>query len=181
LLVSLVPLSCLCLSTAAAQVSTEGYTAIVIPAEGYSGGSARVTVQITSYITDTERAKLTEALKKSTPDEAAALMHTMSHGHINIEGQAGRDISAVFSRKSADGRILTLILEHVLTLYEQNKGIKASDYPFTIVRIKFDSLGQPLTGEVIPAAKISVTKDGLFDVQTESRNSATIIEIKRVN
>ena len=56
-------------------------------------------------------------------------------------------------RKSADGRILTLILEHVLTLYEQNKGIKASDYPFTIVRIKFDSLGQPLTGEVIPAAK----------------------------
>ena len=181
LLVSLVPLSFLCLSDATAQVSAEGYTATVIPAEGYSGGSARVTVQITSYTSDTERAKLTEALKKPTPDEATALMHTMSHGHINIEGQAGRDICAVFSRKSADGRVLTLILEHVLTLYEQNKGIKASDYPFTIVRVKFDSLGQPLTGEVIPAAKISVTKDGLFDVQTESRNSATIIDIKRVN
>ena len=179
--VSLVPLSFLCLPAATAQAPTEGYTATVIPAEGYSGGSARVTVQITSYTSDTERAKLTEALKKSTPDEATALMHTMSHGHINIEGQAGRDISAVFSRKSADGRILTLILEHVLTLYEQNRGIKAADYPFTIVRIKFDALGKPLSGEVIPAAKISVTKDGLVDLQTESQNSATIIDIKRMD
>ena len=181
LLVSLVALAFVWLSSASAQVSAESYTATVIPAEGYSGGSARVTVQITSYTSDAERAKLTEALKKPTPDEAVALMHNMSHGHINIEGQSGRDISAVFSRKSDDGRRLTLILEHVLTLYEQNKGIKASDYPFTIVRIKFDPLGQPLSGEVIPAAKIKVTKDGLVDVETESRNSGTIIDIKRVN
>jgi hypothetical protein len=169
------------LSSASGQVPAESYTATVIPAEGYSGASARVTVQITSYTSDAERTKLTEALKKSTADEAAALMRTMSHGHINIEGQSGRDISAVFSRKSDDGRRLTLILEHVLTLYEQNKGIKASDYPFTIVRIKFDPLGQPLSGEVIPAAKINVTRDDLLDVQTQSRNSATIIDIKRVN
>jgi hypothetical protein len=180
-MVLLVPLSVLWHSSASAQVSAESYTATVIPAEGYSGGSARVTLQITSYTSDAERAKLTEALKKSTPDEAVVLMHTMGHGHINIEGQSGRDISAAFSRRSDDGRRLTLLLEHVLTLYEQNKGIKASDYPFTIVRIKFDALGQPLSGEVIPAAKINVTKDGLLDVQTESRNSATIIDIKRVN
>ena len=180
LLVSLLPLS-LCLSSACAQVSAESYTATAIPAEGYSGGSARVTVQISSYTSDAERAKLTEALKKSSPDEAVDLLHTMSHGHINIEGQSGRDISAAFSRKSDDGRSLTLILEHVLTLYEQNKGIKASDYPYTIVRIKFDPVGQPVSGEVIPAAKISVTKDGLLDVQTESRNSATLIDIKRMN
>jgi hypothetical protein len=181
LVVSLVPLSFLWLSSVSAQVPAESYTATVIPAEGYSGASARVTIQITSFTSEAERAKLTEALKKPAPDEAAALMRTMSHGHINIEGQSGRDISAVFSRKSDDGRSLTLILEHVLTLYEQNKGIKASDYPFTIVRIKFDPLGQPLSGEVIPAAKINVTRDGLLDVQTQSRNSATIIDIKRVN
>lgn len=181
LVVSLVPLSFLWLSSVSAQVPAESYTATVIPAEGYSGASARVTIQITSFTSEAERAKLTEALKKPTPDEAAGLMRTMSHGHINIEGQSGRDISAVFSRKSDDGRRLTLILEHVLTLYEQNNGIKASDYPFTIVRIKFDPLGQPLSGEVIPAAKINVTRDGLLDVQTQSRNSATIIDIKRVN
>jgi len=181
LFLSLAPVFLLWLSSTSAQVPAESYTATVIPAEGYSGASARVTIQITSYSSDVERVKLTEALKKSTPDQAAALMRTMSHGHINIEGQSGRDISAVFSRKSDDGRRLTLVLEHVLTLYEQNKGIKASDYPFTIVRIKFDALGKPTSGEVIPAAKINVTRDGLIDVQTESRNSATVIDIKRVN
>jgi hypothetical protein len=178
---SLVAFSLSWLTTASGQNLVESYTATVIPAEGYSGGSGRVTVQITSYTSDAERAKLTEALKKSTPGDAVALLRSMSHGHINIEGQSGRDIAAVFSRKSDEGRRLTLILEHVLTLYEQNQGIKASDFPFTIVRIKFDPLGQPLSGEIIPAAKIKVTKDGLFDVETESRNSGTIIDIKRVN
>ncbi len=156
----------------------ESYTATVIPAEGYSGGSARVTIQITSYTTDTEKKKLTEALQKDTPEEAVALMHTMNHGHINIEGQAGRDIAAAFSRKGDDGRRVTLILEHVVTLYEKNKGIKATDFPFTVVRLQFDPMGQPLSGEVIPAAKIRVTKNGLLDVETESRNSGTIIDIK---
>ncbi len=171
LMISLFALPFLRRSVAFAQVPAESYTATVIPAEGYSGGSARVTIQIASYTSDAERAQLIEALKKSTPDDAVALLHSMSHGHINIEGQPGRDIPAAFSRKSSDGRVLTLLLEHILTPYEQNKGIKATDFPFTIVRMKFDALGQPVSGEVIPAAKISVTKDGLFDVQTESRNS----------
>jgi hypothetical protein len=174
-------LSLLWLTSAFAQFAMESYTATVIPAEGYSGGSARVTIQISSWTTDVEKQKLMDALKSGTPDAAVALLHSMNHGHINIEGQAGRDIAAAFSRKVDDGRKLTLILEHVLTLYEQNKGIKAIDYPYTIVRMKFDPLGKPLSGEVIPAAKIKATKDGLLDVETESRNSGTIIDIKRVD
>jgi hypothetical protein len=173
--------SVLYVSLAVAQVAIESYTATVIPAEGYSGGSARVTIQISSFTPDSEKHRLIEVLKKDTPADAVALLHTMNHGHINIEGQSGRDIASAFSRKVEDGRRLTLILEHVLTLYEQNKGIKAADFPFTIVRLKFDTLGQPLSGEVIPAAKIKVTKDGLLDVETESRNSATIIDIKRAD
>ena len=181
LAISLLATSMLYVSLAFAQVAVESYTATVIPAEGYSGGSARVTIQISSFTPDSEKNKLIEVLRNGTPAEAVALMHTMNHGHINIEGQSGRDIAAAFSRKVEEGRRLTLILEHVLTLYEQNKGIKAADYPFTIVRIKFDTLGQPLSGEVIPAAKIKVTKDGLLDVETESRNSATIIDIKHAD
>ncbi len=169
------------LSAAFAQGAVESYTAMVIPAEGYSGGSARVTIQISSYTSDAEKQKLAEAFQKDNPADAIALVHTMNHGHINIEGQAGRDIAAAFSRKVDDGRRLTLILEHVLTLYEKNKGIQPADYPFTIVRLRFDPLGKPLSGEVIPATKIKVTKDGLLDVESESRNSGTIIDIKRVD
>ena len=181
LAICVVAISLFYASLAVSQIAIESYTATVIPAEGYAGASARVSIQISSFTPDSEKNKLIEALKKDTPAEAVALMHTMNHGHINIEGHSGRDIAAAFSRKIEDGRRLTLILEHVLTLYEQNKGIKASDFPFTIVRIKFDSTGQPLSGEVIPAAKISVTKDGLLDVQTQSRSTATIIDIKHAD
>jgi hypothetical protein len=174
-------ISLLIVSLAVAQVAVESFTATVIPAEGYSGGSARVTIQISSFTPDSEKNKLIEGLKSGTPADAVALLHTMNHGHINIEGQSGRDIAAAFSRRVSDGRRLILILEHVLTLYEQNKGIKVEDYPFTIVRMRFDLLGQPLSGEVIPAAKIKVAKDGLLDVETESRNSATIIDIKHAD
>jgi hypothetical protein len=178
---TLVTISLCSFSSTAAQSGTERYSATVIPAEGYAGASARVSIQITSFTSDAEKQKLTEALGQDTPDQAVSLMRTMNHGHINIEGQSGRDIAAAFSRKGNDGRRLTLVLEHILTLYEQNKGIRATDFPFTIVRIRFDAMGQPLDGEVIPSAKIRITKDGLLDLETQSKSSATIIDIKHAD
>jgi hypothetical protein len=83
---------------------------------------------------------------------------------------------SLLQRNVVSQRVVYVVHVVILSLQQKRRRCLAGDRNIGIQRKIFIGIG-----EVIPAAKISVTKDGLFDVQTESRNSATIIEIKRVN
>jgi hypothetical protein len=157
------------------------YTATVIPTVGQSGGSANIRMQIVSYTTDAEKAQLKEAFSKKGSDNGLALLRTMSKGYINIVGQSGRKIMAAFSLDNPNGKRLIVITEHVLSEYETTQNIRAEDYPLTILRIEFDTLGKAKSGEVYPATKLSFTTDGFLDAATQSPNTATMIDVVRVN
>ena len=43
--------------------------------------------------------------------------------------------------------------------------------------MRFDRMGNSLSGEVIPAAKITVTKDGFVDMATEYPTTATMTTV----
>jgi hypothetical protein len=163
--------------------ATDGatYTATAIPAVALSGGSVQVRIQITAYTSDAERKQLKDVYSKEGPDKGLEMLRAMSKGYINIAGQAGRKIMAAFTQDSQGGKRLILITEHVLSAYEQQQGVHAEEYPLTIVHIQFNALGHPMSGEVYPAARLSVTKDGFVDVDTQSTNTATLIDITRTN
>ncbi len=157
------------------------YTATVIPTVGQSGGSANIRMQIVSYTTDAEKAQLKEAFSRQGSDNGLTLLRTMSKGYISIAGQSGRKIMAAFSLDNPNGKRLILITEHVLSEYEKTQNIRAEDYPLTILRIEFDTMGKAKSGEVYPAAKVSFTTDGFLDAATQSPNIATMIDIVRTN
>jgi len=157
------------------------YTATVIPAIAQSGGSANIRIQIASYTTDAEKAQLKEAFSSGGSDKGVALLRTMAKGYINVAGQSGRKILAAFILESRNGKRLILISEHVLSEYEKTQNIRAEDYPLTILNIQFDAMGKPQSGEVYPAARLSVTKDGFVDMATQTPNTATLIDIARTN
>ena len=157
------------------------YSATVIPSVAQSGGSVNVRLQIAAFTSDAERAQLKEEFSKSGSDKGLALLRTMSKGYINIAGESGRKILAAFTLKSPNGKRLILITEHVLSSYEQKQGVNAQDYPLTIIHIQLDPTGKPVSGLVYPAAKLTVTEDGYVDVSTQTVNTATLIDIVRVN
>jgi len=157
------------------------YSATVIPSIAVSGGSVNVQLQIVSFTTDAEKTALKDVFASGGSDKGVNLLRTLSHGFINIAGQPGRKIYAAFSFDNPDGRRLVLVTEHVLSEYEKTQGANASDYPLTIIRMKFDPTGHPVSGEVIPAAKITVTKEGFVDMATQYPTTATMINISRVN
>jgi hypothetical protein len=157
------------------------YTATVIPSVALSGGSVKVRIQISAYTSDAEKGQLKDVYSKDGSSKGLALLGTMSKGYINVAGQPGRKIMAAFVADTTMGKRLTLVTEHVLSGYEQTQGVRAADYPLTIVHIQFDPSGKPQSGEVYPAAKLSVTKDGFVDVDTQTVNTATLIEIVRNN
>jgi hypothetical protein len=157
------------------------YSATVIPSVAQSGGSVNVRLQITAFTSDAEKAQLKEEFSKSGSDKGLALLRTMSKGYINIAGQSGRKIMAAFTLPSPNGKRLILITEHVLSVYEQRQGVQAQDYPLTIIHIQLDPIGKAVSGQVYPAAKLTVTEEGFVDVSTQTVNTATLIDIVRVN
>jgi hypothetical protein len=160
---------------ASAAGAAEGatYAATVIPAVALSGGSAQVRIQITAYTSDAERKQLKEAFSKEGSDKGLEMLRTMTKGYINIAGQSGRKIMAAFTVDRQEGKRLVLVTEHVLSAYEKQQGAHAEDYPLTIIHIQFDTMGHPTSGEVYPATRLSVTKDGFVDVDTQATNTAT--------
>lgn len=157
------------------------YSATVIPTVAVSGGSVNVQMQIVSFTTDAEKTALKEVFSTGGSEKGVALLKTLSHGYINVAQQQGRKIYAAFSFDNPDGRRIVLVTEHVLSEWEQTQGVNANDYPLTIVRLKFDATGYPVSGEVVPAAKITVTKDGFVDMATQYPTTATMTNIRRVN
>jgi hypothetical protein len=157
------------------------YSATVVPSIAVSGGSVNIRMQIVSFTTDAEKANLKEVFATGGSDKGLALLKTLSHGYINLAQQQGRKIFAAFSFDNEDGRRIILVTEHVLSEWERRQGVNPNDYPLTILRMRFDRMGNSLGGEVIPAGKITVTKDGFVDMATEYPTTATMTNIQRVN
>ena len=163
--------------------SQEGvvYTATVIPTIAQSGGTTTVRIQITVWTTDAEKAQLKQAFAQGGPDKGMALLRSMSKGYVNVAGQGGRKIYAAYTQDSPDGKRIILVTEHILSEYEKTQNLRASDYPLSIAKIQFDALGHPQSGKVYPAVRVSVTPDGFVDIDTQTPNTATMIDIARSN
>ena len=165
-------------SAARAQSAPEIYTATAIASEGLAGSTGRISVRIVAYTPDTEKTSLLAAFKKD-PQAGMALLRTLSKGYINIEGQPGRKIEAVFTRARQDGRDLIVIGEHVASKLEDWQGVKAEDHPVAVIHLRLASDGTPVGGEIFPAVKLAVTPDGFLDVQTDSSNKIILINLAR--
>jgi hypothetical protein len=162
-----------------AQDNPEVYSATLIASEGLAGGTAgRIVIRIGSQTSAAEKTTLQEAFKKNQQD-GLALLRTMSKGFINVEGQPGRKIFAVFKRNREEGHELIVISEHVASKLEQWRGVKAEEHPLAVVHLRFDTFGAIKSSEVFPAVKVSVTEDGYVDVQTDNTNKITMIDLKR--
>ena len=173
----------LLLAFASVAAAADGaiYTATVIPRVGISGASAQVRIQITAYTSDAERNQLKDVFSKEGSDKGLEMLRTMAKGYINIAGQSGRKIMAAFTLDRQEGKLLILITEHVLSEYEKRQGERAEDYPLTIIHIQFDTMGHAKSGEVYSAVRLSVTKDGFVDVNTQTAYTAMLADITRTN
>ncbi len=156
----------------------EIYTATVIASEGLAGSSGRLNIRIVSRTSESERLQLIDTFKKST-DEGMALLRSMSKGFINVEGQQGRKVQAVFSRERQDGYEIVIVSEHLASKLEKWNNVKAEDHPVAVIHLRFWNKEGKFTGEVFPAVKLSVTQDGFVDAQTDSSNKVTMINIAR--
>jgi len=165
--------------SSSAQSSPEVYTGMLIASEAVAGsGAGRLNIRIVAYTSEVERNNLKDAFQKSD-GQGLALLETMSKGYINVEGQQGRKIYAAFSRPRKDGYELVIVSEHVASKLEQWRGEKTDEHPLAVVHLRLDNGGDPVSGEVYPAVKVSVTPDGFVDVKTNDSNRVTMHDLAK--
>lgn len=155
----------------------EVYSATVIASEGLAGSSGRMRIRIVSYTTPQEKAQLVDAFQKNL-NAGVAVLRTMSKGYINIEGQSGRKIEAVFSRDGQKGRDIIIIGDHLASKLEKWEGVNAGEYPSAVIHLRISPDGD-IAGEVFPAVRLALTPDGFIDAKTDSSNKITMINIAR--
>ena len=161
------------------QAAPEVYTGMLIASEAVAGkGAGRINIRIMAYTTDAEKTSLKNAFQKSQ-DDGMALLRTMDKGFINIEGQPGRKIYAVFSRNLQKGHEVIIVSEHVASGLEKWNNVDVKQHPLAVVDMRFNDSGDPVKGEVFPAVKLNITADGYPDVQTDDSNKVIMTELAR--
>lgn len=176
LLILLAVILCVHPPSAIAQ-QEEVYSATIIASEGVVGSSGRIRIRIVSYTTPEEKARLLEAFQRSS-NTGIAVLRTMVKGYINVEGQPGRKIEAVFSRAGDGYRDLIIIGDHIASKLEKWEGVNAGEFPSAVIHLRISSEGA-ITGEAFPAVRLAVTPDGFVDARTDNSNRASMINIVR--
>jgi hypothetical protein len=180
LFMSLFSMFVLCTGLAAGQQGAEVYNADAIASEAVPGAIyGRIVIRIASYTTPDEKAKLVEAFKKSSEDGVAAML-PMSKGYLNVEGQDGRMIHAAFQRDRSDGtHEIILVCEHKASRLEEWRGTKPADHPLAVIQLRFGTDSAPISGEIFPAVKLTITPEGFPDVKTDSSNQIKLYNIAK--
>jgi hypothetical protein len=138
-------------------------TAGLISAGGIGNptGTARVELQVKRWSSADERSALLKALTDKGQDE---LLHQLSGaksvGTIRVNTQLAWDLR--YARETPDeegGTRVFLATDRPMTAWEIWNDPRYSQYPFTLIDLRFPPEGEP-TGSLMLAARVTADKDG---------------------
>lgn len=126
---------------------TERYIATVLVPDtvrtGTSGATAQLDIAITSYTSDQEMDDLGAILGDG--NNQSALLKKIEGmkrvGWISRPGHTGIDIKIIRSRKTANGREITMLTDRPISFWEAMNSPVTRDYPYGMLRFTIDDKG----------------------------------------
>jgi hypothetical protein len=159
-------------------------TGTVISAGGIGNptGTARVELNITRWSSPQERTQLVQALTKGEDTLLHQLQDAKSVGTIRFNTQLGWDLR--YAREvpqDEGGTRVFLATDRPMSAFEIWNQPRYSNYPFTLVDLRFDPDGKA-SGSLILAARVTADRDGRF-IEVENFASQPIpitqLEVER--
>jgi hypothetical protein len=145
----------------AAQRAIERYNATAINMGSGPSLAGRVLVAVTRWTTPAERQKLLTVVVQKGPDKLLdAVQDSPSAGTIRFPNTLAWDLRYAFETPLPDGgRRVVLVTDRPISFREAANNPRVSDYPFTLIEIRFPKDGGDGVGKWSVATKIAVTKD----------------------
>jgi hypothetical protein len=179
-LVGLLPQSGHAGNTPSTAIAEEVYTGNLVYVGGSRGAiTSTFTLRIKRYTPDNEVLRLTRLLKDSGQDALSKALDREDLGNIQIGVNVGQTINAAWVSTGEEGeRRITVLAKRWIGTFEQRRGTRSLDYPFTYVELFVDERGRG-DGGMIPAAKVRALGDKTIEVENFGIYPARLNNVKR--
>jgi hypothetical protein len=113
------------------------------------------TLSVDRYATPDELNRLADTVATKGAFTARDQLWKDTSGYLSIGGGLGYPISAVTSQETPTGRMIRVVVNRPMSLFETQYYTHSSKYPFTVVELNLDRNGHG-DGRLIAAAKLQV-------------------------
>ena len=156
----------------------EYITGVIIPVGGrFMGRTRSFTITVSGYTTKKEAAQMTEALQSGGQDSLLTLFGKMDKGRLAVGPHVGIPISTIIEQPTETGTKLTILYRRTVRFFELRYGTRSEDYRFGYIELFLDRNGKG-EGTMIPAAQLSVSKEGTLKVDEFGEFPARLISVR---
>ncbi len=146
---------------------------------GRSGsGSEYFTLTVNNYTSESEVARLLNALQKGGQDGLLKSLGREKSGTLQIGSRLGRDVQAVWVTRTEEGRKISALSERWQGFGELRRGARSLDYPFTYIEIFIEEDGGKGDGSLIPAARVRSKGGNNIEIENFGIYPARLTNIK---
>ncbi len=128
--------------------------------------TAQFTLVIEKYSTVEDINDLLRALSEGGQDGLTKALSDLDLGYIRIGGSIGYPISAARSYDVPGGRIIRVLTDRQIQMYEVMRSLRSLDYPLGIIEIQLPENGKKGSGQLIAAGQITMTKEGGLEIES---------------
>jgi hypothetical protein len=150
----------------------ETFTATVLQTANMrlpAGGTFQITMNVDEWTSVEERKRLVDTFKEGGSEALMKELRKMKAGHIvppAFVRWPSWELDVAASIPQPDGgRIVRLFTERPIAFAEAYYNTRSRDYEFGIVELRLNADGEG-EGKTIPAAKLSLDKDGQIVIET---------------
>jgi hypothetical protein len=137
----------------------ETFTAVGVNMQ--RGSSSTITIAITRWSTDEERAMLLQTLKEKGQEGLTAALFKMPQiGYFKLPNTRGYDLKYARSTQLPDGtRRVVVATDRTITFVEAVGSTRSRNYDFSVAELRIPADGKKGEGKLIPAALIAIEGD----------------------
>ena len=162
MLVGVLGASSLSWSVAAQTKGTpEKYNATAVNMGSGPGMAGRVLIAVDRWSTAAERERLLNVfLQKGADKLLDAVQDNKTTGTVRFPNTLAWDLRYAYETPLPEGgRRVVLVTDRPISVQESIKNPRTTDYPFTMIEIRFPADGGPGVGKMSVATKIALTRD----------------------
>lgn len=168
------------LPPAAAGQAPETFKGRAVDTQGqHIKSSVHFTLHVTEYATNEEIAKHAQTLIEKGSRGLEKVLWKLDRGWVKIDTSLGHVVGVARSFDTEDGgRVIRVVTDRPIQLYEVRRGLRSVDYPFGVIELTLDADGKG-EGRLIAAAKLEFTEEGGLEIEQLGTRPFRLMKMKK--